>query len=70
MSLSTRRDFVRAMAALAATRPPNIVYILADDLGWGDLNCYNPQSAVPTPNGAKIEQPWPNARQNGQGGVG
>lgn len=28
---------------------PNVVYILADDLGWGDLDVYNPHSAVPTP---------------------
>ena len=29
--------------------PPNIIYILADDLGYGDLNIYNPDSKIPTP---------------------
>jgi arylsulfatase A-like enzyme len=59
-----RRDFIRR-AGLGAvvlsvygltgrcgalkTRP-NIIFIMADDMGFGDASCYNPDSVIRTPN--------------------
>ena len=29
---------------------PNIIYFMADDMGYGDIGVYNAQSKIPTPN--------------------
>ncbi|SHJ62884.1 sulfatase family protein [Pseudozobellia thermophila] len=42
------KDSVRTMD------PPNIVYILADDMGYGDLSSLNSKSGIRTPNMDKI----------------
>ena len=35
--------------AADAGRPPNVVVILADDLGYGDVKCLNPEGKIATP---------------------
>jgi arylsulfatase A len=53
--LISRRDMLKAGASMltaaasgAVTRPPNVIMIYADDLGYGDLGCYG--SNIRTPN--------------------
>jgi arylsulfatase A-like enzyme len=65
----TRREFVKQSAtgasAFAAgfslidrpskSTPPNVIFILADDLGWGDLSCYG-RPDYKTPNIDRLAQ--------------
>ncbi len=47
-----RREFLLTLAASSAMRaeerPPNLIFILADDMGFGDIGCYG-QRQIATP---------------------
>jgi arylsulfatase A-like enzyme len=51
-NLSALATFTVPGLSANGTEPkkPNILFILADDLGYGDLGCYNSASKVQTPN--------------------
>src|SRR5277367_451733 len=60
----TRREFLGCAAlaaissgtqAFAASSRPNIVFLYADDVGYGDLSCYGTQR-VHTPNIDRLAQ--------------
>lgn len=40
----------KAVTTAPAADAPNIIYILADDMGYGDVSAYNPESKIHTPN--------------------
>ena len=62
MTLLRRRDFIKTAGTVATVspflgsraaptpKPPNVVFILADDMGYGDVSYLNPDSKIPTPN--------------------
>ena len=61
-----RRDFLKTAALAPAAprnqpprgraKPPNILFILADDVGYGDVRCFHPASKIPTPNIDRLAQ--------------
>ncbi|MFZ2642760.1 MAG: arylsulfatase, partial [Verrucomicrobiia bacterium] len=46
--------FLTASTVVAAASKPNIVYILCDDLGYGDVHCLNPRGKIATPHADKL----------------
>lgn len=45
------------LTAISASQKPNVVLILADDLGWTDLGCFG-SDLYQTPNLDKLARDW------------
>ena len=48
--LSLAVVFLSGLTSAAAENRPNVIVVLADDMGYGDVAAYNPESKIPTPN--------------------
>ena len=49
MRIVTLLLLLASYATQAKSKHPNIIFILADDLGYGDVRAMNPQGKIPTP---------------------
>ena len=43
-------SFLLCTFACPGDERPNVVILLADDLGYGEVSCLNPEGKIPTPN--------------------
>ena len=41
---------VATLTSVSVASPPNVVLIFADDMGYGDVTCYDAKSKIHTPN--------------------
>ena len=48
--------FIAVSCTKAKNEKPNIIIILADDMGYGDVQAFNPESEIPTPNLNKFSE--------------
>ena len=54
MVIGTLCNLIYLSCSQIPDRRPNIIYILADDMGYGDVSCLNPDSKIQTPNLDKL----------------
>ncbi len=56
LSLCGASLFAPSAQASEEDKKPNIIFILVDDLGYGEPTCYNSEAVVPTPNIDRLAQ--------------
>lgn len=50
LSAGLRAEIESQKTSGKTVKKPHVLFIMLDDMGYGDTGCYNPQSKIPTPN--------------------